>query len=146
MESHAQTSLGMRLHGVVHNSTFIHTHTHTHTHALPPAPLLGQPGLQLFVDTGVPVDGELVEQLVREAIQEQIGGLVRELQGGEEMVEWGASGEGRSAFLCQSFVLVCLEKLSTHVTGLLISFQLLSFFKEQSFCFFTFITNVLHLY
>ena len=55
----------------------------------------------------MPVDGELVEQLVREAIQKQIAGLVRELQEGGEMVEEEASWKERSAFLCHTlFVFV----------------------------------------
>ena len=52
----------------------------------------------------MPVDSELVEQLVREAIQEQVAGLVRELQRRGEMVEEEASWEERSAFLCQLFL------------------------------------------
>ena len=83
------------------------------------------------------MDGELVEQLVREAIQEQIGGLVRELQRGEEMVEQGASGDGRLAFLCQS--LCCLVWKNCQPVIDFISTTLI--FEKKNEPFFTYLLN-----
>jgi len=51
--------------------------------------------MQLFVDSGVPVDSRLVERLVREAIQEQATVMLRELREVERVEEEG-SGEDRS--------------------------------------------------
>lgn len=51
--------------------------------------------MQLFVDSGVPVDSGLVERLVREAIQEQATMMLRELREGERVEEEG-SGKERS--------------------------------------------------
>ncbi len=65
------------------------------TNALRAAPLLGEAGLQLFVDSGLPVDQQLLERMVREAILEQVTTAIGTTLGTQQ----GRGGEGGSMWV-----------------------------------------------
>ena len=42
--------------------------------------MIGQGGLQLFIDAGQPVDNALIQALVREVLQEKVGSMLAQGQ------------------------------------------------------------------
>ena len=45
------------------------------------ADMIGQGGLQLFIDAGQPVDNALIQALVKEVLQEKVGAMLAQRQG-----------------------------------------------------------------
>ncbi len=48
------------------------------------AEAVGQEGLQLFVDAGVPLDDRLVSYLIKEVLMEKAGGMFAQTEGASE--------------------------------------------------------------